>query len=245
MALSDSDFGLLQTSVDAMVERLASMRLSIVVERDFAKLLAFLRSMNSLTQNPTFDPDVNDLSDAGFWLRVIDQDGVTVASHAQRVFETDDFHDLLASGRIWCASGLVLAPDQEAVQVQRSSLLISGVVAHAGGLWVHPVYRKKGLSLFLPFLSRSLCLRNYETDFFTALVLASMASSRIPTGEYGYPHVEWCMRGWFPPTRRHEEDVHICYMSRAETIERFRRLPEHPAYPAAAFADRLKQVVNA
>lgn len=243
--LHDSDFGLLQTSVDAMVERLASLRLSMAVERDFDKLMAFLRSMNSLTQNPTFDPHVNDLSDAGFWLRIIDENGTTVASHAQRIFETDDFHDLLVSGRIWYANGVTPAAGQEPVQVQRSSLLIAGVVAHAGGLWVHPTYRKKGLSMFLPFLSRSLCLRNYNTDFFTALVLASMAGSRIPTGDYGYPHVEWCMRGWFPPTRRHEEDVHICYMTQAETIDRFRRLPDHPAYPAAAFAERLKRAVNA
>jgi len=86
---------------------------------------------------------------------------------------------------------------------------------------VSPVYRKKGLSLFLPFLSRSLCLRNYGTDFHTALVLASMAGSRIPTADYGYPHVEWCLRGWFPPTRRHEEDVHICYMTQAENGRSF------------------------
>lgn len=245
MKLNDSDFGLLQASVDAIVERLASMRLSLVVEHDFGKLLDFLQAMNSLTQNPTFDPQVNDLSDSGFWLRIIDAHGVTVASHAQRIFETDDFHDLLVSGRIWYTEGLKLAPGQTPIEAKRSTLHIAGVVAHAGGLWVNPTYRKKGLSMFLPFLSRSLCLRNYETDFFTALVLASMAGSRIPTANYGYPHVEWCMRGWFPPTRRHEEDVHICYMTQSEAIDRFRRLPDHPAYPAEVFAERLKQAVNA
>jgi hypothetical protein len=243
--LNDQEFGLLQTSVDAMMERLASLHLNLIVERDFAKLLAFLRAMNSLTQNPTFDPDTNDLKDAGFWLRIVDENGDTVASHAQRIFITADFHELLESGRIWYSEGLVLEPGQAPLQVQRSSLLISGIVAHAGGLWVHPVYRKKGLSMFLPFLSRSLCLRNYNTDFYTALVLSSMAGSRIPKADYGYPHVEWCMRGWFPPTRRNEEDVHLCYMTRGETLERFRRLPEHPAYPADAFAERLKQAVGA
>lgn len=243
--LNDQDFGLLQSSVDAMMERLASLHLNLVVERDFAKLMAFLRSMNSLGLNPTFDPEHNDLSDSSFWLRITDQDGATVASHAQRVFVTDDFHELLASGRIWFPQGVTFAPGQEPIQVQRTSMLIAGVVAHAGALWVNPLYRKKGLSLFLPFLSRALCLRNYGTDFHTSLVLASMAGSRIPTADYGYPHVEWCMRGWFPPTRRHEEGVHICYMTQAETIDRFRRLPDHPNYPAEAFAERLKQAVNA
>jgi hypothetical protein len=245
VALTDSDFGLLQTSVDAMVERLASLHLNLVVERDFGRLMAFLRSMNSLGLNPTFDPDYNDLSNAGFWLRIVDQDGTTVASHAQRMFTTHDFHELLTSGRVWFPDGVSFAPGQEPIQVRRTSMLIHGVVAHAGGLWVSPVYRKKGLSLFLPFLSRSLCLRNYGADFHTALVLSSMAGSRIPTADYGYPHVEWCLRGWFPPTRRHEEDVHICYMTQAETIDRFRRLPDHPSYPADAFAERLKQAVNA
>lgn len=243
--LSDKDFGLLQSSVDAMMERLASLRLNLVVERDFAKLMAFLRSMNSLGLNPTFDPDHNDLKDRGFWLRVVDQDGVSIASHAQRIFITGDFHDLLASGTIWYPDGFRAGPGQEPLQVQRTANLISGVVAHAGGLWVNPIYRKKGLSLFLPFLSRSLCLRNYGTDFHTSLILASMAGSRIPSSEYGYPHVEWCMRGWFPPTRRHEEDVHICYMNQAETIERFRRLPDNPNYPAEVFAEKLKRAVNA
>jgi hypothetical protein len=243
--LSDQDFGLLQSSVDAMMERLAALHLNLVVERDFARLMAFLRSMNSLGLNPTFDPEYNDLSDSSFWLRITDQDGATVASHAQRIFVTDDFHELLASGRIWFPQGVKFAPGQEPIQVHRTAMLIAGVVAHAGGLWVNPLYRKKGLSLFLPFLSRALCLRNYGTDFHTSLVLASMAGSRIPTADYGYPHVEWCMRGWFPPTRRHEEGVHICYMTQAETIDRFRRLPDHPNYPAEAFAERLKQAVNA
>jgi hypothetical protein len=243
--LSNQDFGLLQSSVDAMMERLASLHLNLIVERDFAKLLAFLRAMNSPTQNPTFDPDVNQVRDAGFWLRIVDDSGDTVASHAQRIFVTADFHELLESGRIWYSDGMVLLPGQAPLQVQRSALLISGIVAHAGGLYVNPAYRKKGLSMFLPFLSRSLCLRNYNTDFYTALVLSSMANSRIPTADYGYPHVEWCMRGWFPPTRRNEEDVHLCYMTQQETLERFRRLPEHPAYPADAFAERLRQAVSA
>jgi hypothetical protein len=243
--LSNQDFGLLQTSVDAMMERLASLHLNLVVEHDFSKLMAFLRSMNSLGQNPTFDPAHNDLRDRAFWLRVVDQDGVTIASHAQRIFITGDFHDLLETGRLWYPDGLIPVPGQEPLQVKRTSMLISGVVAHAGGLWVNPLYRKKGLSLFLPFLSRSLCLRNYDTDFHTSLVLASMAGSRIPTSEYGYPHVEWCLRGWFPPTRRVEENVHLCYMSQAETLERFRRLPDNPNYPADAFAERLKRAVNA
>jgi hypothetical protein len=34
-------------------------------------------------------------------------------------------------------------------------------------------------------------------------------------------------------------------MTRAETLERFRRLPEHPAFPADAIAERLKQAVGA
>ena len=93
--LSDKDFGLLQSSVDAMMERLGSLRLNLIVERDFARLLKFLRAMNWPTQNPTFDPEVNDLRNAGFWLRIVDENGDTVASHAQRVFITADFHEVL------------------------------------------------------------------------------------------------------------------------------------------------------
>lgn len=235
MALTDEEFGLLQASVDAMMDRLGQLRLGLVVERDFDKLVRFLRAMSAKV-NPTYDPATSDLSRDSFWLRVVDENGDTVASHAQRVFTTPDFLDLVENGTVWYAKGFHFD------HVERPPVHIGGTVAHAGALWVAPVFRKQGLSMFLPFLSRALCLRNYDCDYITAIVLKRLAESVLPTMAYGYPHCLPCARGWFPPEAR-VEDIYLCWMSQGEMVERFRRLPEHPQYPLQIYSEMLRQAV--
>lgn len=245
MALTDEEFGLLQTSIDAMLERLAQLNLSIVVERDFNDLVRFLRSKNAPLINPTYDPEFNDLSRNAFWMRVIDESGETVASHAQRMFETEDFCELVQSGRLWYDHGMTLGPGQEPIRITRPPELIRGIVAHAGALWVEPRRRKIGLSMYLPFLSRVLSLRNYNTDYYTCIVDNSMARSIVPTLGYGYPHMQRFFDGWTPPANRNLKDVHICWMSQAETIEQFRRLPKHPLFPLQLTPERIREAINA
>jgi hypothetical protein len=230
MSLSNDDFGLLQQNIDALVERVARLHLSIVVERNFHDLITFLRANRAYNLNPTFNPECNDLSRDSFWLRIIDEDGDTVASHAQRVFRTSDFCELIESGRLWYDNGMRLSEGQHPLEITPPSMPIAGVVAHAGGLWVKPDYRKKGLSLFMPFLSRALCLRNYSPDFFTCIVLETMARSPLPKQGYGYCHVEPFVTGWIPPVARNDK-IFLCYMTAAETIAQFRNLPAHPFFP--------------
>lgn len=230
MNLPDEDFGLLQQNIDALIERLARLHLSISIERDFHALVAFLRANKAYNLNPTFNPDCSDLSQDSFWLRIFDEEGQVVASHAQRVFVTADFCDLVESGKLWYDTGLKLEEGQDPLKITRPTTLISGAVAHAGGLWVQPAYRKKGLSLFLPFLSRALCLRNYAPDFMTCIVLEGMAKSPLPKMGYGYCHVEPFVTGWIPPVARNDT-IYICYMSAQETMAQFRWLPDHPFHP--------------
>jgi hypothetical protein len=230
MFLGDSDFGLLQQNIDALIERLARLHLSMAIERDFSQLVAFLRANQAYNLNPTFNPECSDLSQDSFWLRVFDESGNTIASHAQRVFVTEDFCRLVETGRLWYDTGLQLREGQEPLVITPPSRLIAGAVAHAGGLWVQPAYRKKGLSLFLPFLSRALCLRNYSADWMTCIVLETMGRSALPKQGYGYRHVEPFVKGWIPPVARNDS-IYICYMSAEETMEQFRLLPDHPLHP--------------
>ncbi|MBI3451756.1 MAG: hypothetical protein HY057_02780 [Rhodospirillales bacterium] len=231
VSLSDADFGVLQWGVDAIVDKIAALNLSLVVETDFSRLIEFLRSIKAPLVNPTFDPRQSDLSARSFWLRIIDQDGQTVASHAQKVFATGDFYDLLISGELWRSGGLKLEANQQPLEViEFSPVKLAGNVAHAGSLWVNPRYRKLGLSSYLPYFSRALCCRNYSVDFFTCLVLETLVDSPIPMLAYGYPHVFPSFYGWFPPSQRNEERVHICYMSKQELIDQFRQLNSHPLF---------------
>ncbi|HEX7084833.1 MAG TPA: hypothetical protein VF198_00610 [Vicinamibacterales bacterium] len=230
MALTDEEFGLVQRYVDAFVEKLAVLNLSFVVERDFGQLITFLRANGAPLVNPTFDPAVSDLSRDAFWLRVVDETGATVASHAQRIFQTDDLCSMMVSGTLWYNDGFKLKEGQDPLQVRRPAMHIAGTIAHAGALWVHPRFRKQGLSLLLPFLSRGLALRNYAPDFFTCIVLTSMGKTALPTMAYGYRHSEPCAVGFIPPANRND-GIYLCYMTLAETIEQFRRLPLNPEHP--------------
>jgi hypothetical protein len=48
-------------------------------------------------------------------------------------------------------------------------------------------------------------------------VFEHLARSGLPFRGYGYPHVELCVDGYFPPTGRNER-VYLCHISRHETL---------------------------
>lgn len=227
MPLTDAEFGLLQRSVDAIMEKIADLNLNLVVETNFKGLMAFMEEHQAFI-NPTFNPVFNDISRDGFWFRLTDLDGNTVASHADRIFRVDDICDLMETGELWYSA----RPDKlkGKVDVIRPPVKIGGTITHSGALWIEPSWRNKGLSLYLPYLSRALCMRNYGTRFHTGVVLKGLNGSPVPRERYGYPHVELCIRGYFPATDRFEE-VFMCYMSDRESIELVRRLPDHPRFP--------------
>ena len=226
--ISDHDFASVQRYVDAIIDKMAEHHLSVVIERDFLALYNFLKSRRGAFVYPTFNPYESNLGRESFWLRVVDADGATVASHAQRVFVVDDFCSLIRSGSLWFALGTPMDPERTELTAPGQAL--SGCIAHAGSLWVDPEHRKKGLSVWLPYLSRLACLRNYSPDFFSALVFEKMATSGVPAKFYGYTHVEPILRGFFPPTGT-DEHVFLCYMNCRDAIDKIRLLAVHPEYP--------------
>ena len=232
MALSDRDFGLLQLSVDAIVERIAALKLNLSVEYDFRALTDFLKSIGSSVINPTFDPTVFPVPDGSFWLRCTDENGVTVASHAEAIFHTDDFIRLIETRELWHPAGVRLPPGETEPIIQRPPVAIAGKVAYGGSMWINPAHRKRGLSVYLPYLSRALFMRNYDTDYHTGIVLGSLGLSNVPTLGYGFTNVEPCLTGWFAPSGRHGV-AYLCYMNQQECLQQFRKLPAHPEFPVS------------
>ena len=230
MPLSNRDFALLQNSIDAIMEKVASLHLSLVIERDFGDLVDFLKEHDAFVY-PSFDPDRCDLEGDCFWFRLTDMHGRTVASHADRIYESDDFCSLMETGELWFGGNTHRRKAPPSL-VRRPSMQLSGRIGHSGALWVDKAYRGQGLSLYLPYLSRSLCLRNFATTFHTGLVFKSLAGSKVPSEYYGYPHVDLCMDGYFPPTEKMEQ-VYLCWISQQEAIDRLRALPRHPQFPVA------------
>ena len=228
--MTDEEFGLLQTCIDAISERISELHYGLAVEYDFNKLTDFLLSTGSPIINSTFDPRVKPVPEDAFWLRVLDDEGRTVATHAERLFMTGDFIELIESGDLWHHVGTPKPVDQPEPEIHRPETHLSGKIAYGGSMWVDKAHRGKGLSLYLPYLSRALFMRNYETDFHAGLVLNTLGMSSVPRKGYGFAHVDPVLTGWFTPAGR-PSHVYLCWMSQEEALAQFRRLPQHPAHP--------------
>ncbi|HLI10839.1 MAG TPA: hypothetical protein VKY65_04500 [Alphaproteobacteria bacterium] len=223
--LTDAEFGLVQRFIDRIVEENLELGLSSEIEHDFDMFARMRRTCGFLY--PTFDPCVSDLGDDALWVRAVTPFGDTVAMSAARVFETDDFYELIRNERVWFRTP---PPDAgERCKVQRIGPFdVRGVVAHVGGLWVNPAWRKRGLSRTLPWLVRALLLRNFGVDHVTSLVFEGIAFSGLPKNAYGFTTVGLVIDGFFPPTEK-DERVYMCHITRQEILQRM----EPAATPAA------------
>lgn len=234
--LSHAQFSLLQLSIEVFQQEIARLRLNLTFERDFDKLVSVLIQGGVKVLNPSFDPNSNPIGKDDFWLNVTDEDGVTVACIAARIYETPDFTDLVASGTLFHPRGLRAFVGDQQVEVLPTKRPISGVINYAGGLWVDRRWRKQGLALILPYLSRSLAVRNLGADFSCGYHLRSLALSALPLEVYGYAHQELSYRGYYPPAQGYEE-MHLGYINLGESLWRIETLPEHPLYPILMRAD--------
>ncbi len=220
---------LLADGIEALVEAVHRLGLRLVVERDFDRLVRFLQSQNTFV-NPTFDPSASRLGPQDFWLAAVDKDGAVVASSAERVFECDDFMELVSTGRIWYAEGFAPRFGVERIATLPISRSLSGCISHSGSTYVLPSYRRSGLALFLPYLSRALSFRDAGCFANTGFVRQSLAETPVPTRSYGYAHVEKCLSGWWPP-QGGSEVLYLCWITLPEFLAKLAELPAHPRHP--------------
>lgn len=170
------------------------------------------------------------MPEGSFWLRVMDETGETIATHAEALFQTDDFMRLIESRELWHPNGIPVPPGIEPPTIMRPPVELAGKIGYGGSMWVSEAHRKRGLSMYLPYLSRALFMRNYETDYHTGIVLNGLGLATVPRQGYGFAHVEPCLTGWFAPSGRHAA-AYLCYMDQQEALEQFRKLPQHSAHP--------------
>lgn len=229
MQLTDRDYGTLQLGIDSLTQRIAELNLTLVIEQDFTRLGAFLRARGSFV-NPSYDPAKSRLGRRDFWLHLLDEEGRSVACSAERVIETDDFAELIATGRIWYAAGFPAIGGPERIEVIRPSRPVKGVVSHSGSTWVDPAWRGQGLAMLLTYLSRAISFRNYGAEINTGFVRHSLYVTSVPTQSYGYAHVELCIDGFFPPQGT-DEVLYLCWIDAAEFVAQIEALPFHPKNP--------------
>lgn len=229
MSTTPQPHALLQDGIDALAEAVARLGLSLVIERDFDRLVRFLRSQGSFA-NPSYDPQASTLGPEDFWLAALDREGRIVASSAERVFETEDFLELVATGRVWYADGYRIRFGVERIDVVPVSTRLAGRIGHSGSTFVVPAHRRSGLAMFLPWLSRALSFRNSGCVANTGFVRRSLAATPVPTRSYGYAHVETCLDGWWPP-QGGSEVLYLCWITFEEFLVKLAELPNHPRHP--------------
>ncbi|MCS6780734.1 MAG: hypothetical protein NZ555_13655 [Geminicoccaceae bacterium] len=229
MSTTPHALALLQDGIDALGEAVARLGLTLVIERDFDRLVRFLESQGSFA-NPSYDPKVSRLGPEDFWLAALDSHGRIVASSAERVLETEDFLELVADGRIWYADGYRTRFGVERIEVLPVSTRLSGRISHSGSTYVVPAHRRSGLAMFLPWLSRALSFRNAGCNANTGFVRRSLADTPVPTRSYGYAHVEKCLDGWWPP-QGGSEVLYLCWITVEEFLVKLAELPNHPRHP--------------
>ena len=224
---------LVAASVTAIEEACARAGFRVAVDNDMFALRRYLQACGAY-DNPSFDPNEHDLSRDAFWLRAEDASGRIVASHAERIYRCRDFvQEIIETDRVWFDKGVALETSTWRSAVTHPPVPISGTIGFAGGMFVQPEHRGSGLALYLPYLSRSLCLRDHGTDWHTGLVRENIARTRVATEYYGFPRTTHLFFGTIPRTTGDFKDLHLCWMDRAESLRRLHEMPSHARYPVA------------
>jgi hypothetical protein len=219
--LSADDRSVIQRTLNLLTEEALRHGLTITVEQDFEEFASLRKSVGDGGCYPAMDPKYSNI-DEGFWVRVVNRDNALMAIIAERIYRCEDFTDLLRNARIWFDKGPTgLHPEYRVLPGVKS---FGGVVAHAGGAWVHPSARRAGLSTFLPDYYRPIVLRRYAVDWHTALVLEPLVGHARKA--YKYHDIDLIVDGYFPactetyfPVKNSIARVYLCRTDRATLID--------------------------
>ncbi|MCS6878558.1 MAG: hypothetical protein N2038_12825 [Geminicoccaceae bacterium] len=233
MALSERELGIVQLGIDALARAIAELGLTLVIEQDFAGLRALLESRGAFV-NPSFDPRTSRLGRRDFWVHLIEPGGRSIGCSAEKIVETEDILEDLATGRIFYEGGYAAVGGPARVPVVPVSRKLGGLLSHSGSTWVDPSWRGRGLAMLMTRLSRALSFRNYGVSANTGFVRQSLERTRVPVESYGYVHVEKCLDGYFPP-QGSDEVLYLCWITDREFVASVEALPTHPRRPVPLF----------
>lgn len=224
LPLSAVDLATIQRSFELMHHELGRMGFTVTFSPLMAGWLELIsRAPGRAVINPTFNPEVNELSpDDSFWIRLEEtKTGRPVACIANRVFECEDFWDLIRGHSLWWPQRCPTAID---VVLPAAPPRIGGRIGHHGGLWIDPDWRKHGLSGYMTRLARCASLRRFLVDWHCGLVMSAIAEKGLPTDPvagYGYPRMLVAIDGRQPfidgPAR-----LYVPWISRPEILEGLR-----------------------
>ncbi len=221
--LTDEELRCIQIYVDKVIDALGKMGLRLNVESD---MLAWAKLMEAVFVegkiNTTYDPRTSLAGpENSFWINLETDTGDFVSYACNRVFETEDFVDLVRSNHLFYDRKPVLKHIEMDFKMTSDCPTISGKVGHGGAFWVRPDYRGRGFASFIPHLLRALSLRHFNIDWHTTAVRSTPRRKSMATNAFGYETSYITTAGYWPP---YGEDlaVDLLYMSRAQVLERIR-----------------------
>jgi hypothetical protein len=213
-ALSDRELEIVHGGVERLDEEAIRMGFEVRIETDFEEFARVRRAAGGVV-NPTVNPKSSRLDRDAFWLRVSDLNGTLAGVYGVKAFRTQNFMDLLRSERLWFdLRPHVVSPK---LRILDSYEAFGGVVTHGAGLWIHPAFRGRGLSGFIPEYLRALAVKRFAIDSHTGFVFAQHQGHAQRA--YGFPRVEKVIDGYCPITDS-DTQLFMGRMMRAEILER-------------------------
>ncbi len=226
--LAPLDFATAEAFAELMLEKLEATGLKITIESDFAEFVRLrLAASPETPMNTTYDPSRVDLSLINaFWFRATDAAGDLVAMIGHRVFDSADLLADIATVKLWHDRAAPPGPFVYRTIDLEAARGLSGRMAHSGGLWIRPDWRKRNLSGYLDHLGRALMVRNFWFDHMTAFIVDKLAATGIGIRQYGFPGI----RGWieFDFFAFRAVRLAFCHMTRAESLARMRLWLDDP-----------------
>ncbi len=153
----------------------------IRIHTDFRRLVEINRRHQSswTPMQPAFDPAYSRLrSDAAFWVEAVDETGMTVATHAQRLFvwPTTTLEEEVRSLRLFYADPAPhVAAGESMVITAPIGKRMTGRAMYGGVLWTHPDWRRRGLVRIVPRIARAYGYTRWAPEYIFAFVEAKLA----------------------------------------------------------------------
>ncbi|NQW10383.1 MAG: hypothetical protein HQ481_10950 [Alphaproteobacteria bacterium] len=164
--------------------------------REWASILRHAPATNGV--NPSFDPDQTGSALDAFWL-CVEARGQVVAVAASKLIEANTgYYEYVRQGLLWCKP-----PGEEPIDILISESGPAGLLAHSGGLWVHPDYRRIGLSWLVPRLNQAWSQIEWGVDWIASVIFSDIHDKGLPL-KYGAKSCRVLIDGWFAPKGQRE-----------------------------------------
>lgn len=173
--------------------------------------------------NPTFDPEKSDVDQSNSACVIIrEADGGFVACNAVRIFFTDSFREVMASGELFYGRGIGLFRQLPLI-LPVDFTDISGRIGYSGGTLISSKHRGKKLGLLTTRLVRVLAERLFSANHHAGHIFQNRPHDPWPQFPYHFLRCVPCMPHLHIPDRKQDQMLFLVDISRAEFLTQVRR----------------------